>query len=61
MQDLSHSYIVLNGEPKTFQIDSIRRMTENVYSVRFKNNSNYYKYGADKVVWLRIYNNYCCF
>lgn len=53
MQDLSHSYIVLNGEPKTFQIDSIRRMTENVYSVRFKNNSNYYKYGADKVVWLK--------
>ena len=50
--DLSHHFILLNGEPKTLQIDSIIRNGLNGYRVRFKNNRKSYNYGKDKVVWL---------
>lgn len=51
--DLSRDFILLNGEPKTLQIDSIQRNGGNGYSVRFKNNGRIYNYGFDKVIWLR--------
>ena len=50
--DLSHHFILLNGEPKTLQIASISRNEANGYRVRFKNNGKSYNYGNDKVVWL---------
>ena len=50
--DLSHHFILLNGEPKTLQIDSIERNESNGYRVRFKNNGKSYNYGKDKVVWI---------
>lgn len=50
--DLSHNLILLNGEPKTLQIDSIERNSTNGYRVRFKNNGKDYNYGHDKVAWL---------
>ncbi len=50
--DLSRHFILLNGEAKTLQIDSIERNGVNVFRVRFKNNPKLYTYGADKVVWL---------
>ena len=50
--DLSHHFILLNGEPKTLQIASITRNEANGYRVRFKNNGKSYNYGKDKVVWL---------
>ena len=50
--DLSKYFILLNGEPKTLQIDTIQRNGINGYSVRFKNNKRTYNYGRDKVVWL---------
>ncbi len=51
--DLSRCFILLNGEAKTSQIDSIEKMTgPKVYRVRFKNNPKPYIYGTDKVVWL---------
>ena len=50
--DLSHHFILLNGEPKTLQIASITRNEANGYLVRFKNNGKSYNYGKDKVVWL---------
>lgn len=50
--DLSKHFILLNGEPKTLQIDAIQRNGINGYSVRFKNNKRTYNYGRDKVVWL---------
>ena len=50
--DLSRHFILLNGEAKTLQIDSIERFGSNAFRVRFKNNTKSYTYGADKVVWL---------
>lgn len=50
--DLSRHFILLNGEPKTLQIDSITRNGASGYRVRFKNNGKSYNYGMDKVVWL---------
>lgn len=50
--DLSRHFIILNGEPKTLQIDSIQRNGTNGYSVRFKNRGVIYNYGYDKVTWL---------
>ena len=50
--DLSQHFILLNGEPKTLQIDAIQWNGTNGYSVRFKNNGRTYNYGRDKVVWL---------
>ena len=50
--DLSRHFILLNGEAKTLQIDSIERFGSNAFRVRFKNNPKPYTYGADKVIWL---------
>ena len=50
--DLSKYFILLNGEPKTLQIDAIQRNGINGYCVHFKNNKRTYNYGPDKVVWL---------
>lgn len=50
--DLSRHFILLNGEPKTQQIDSIRRNGTNGFCIRFKNNTKDYNYGYDKVTWL---------
>lgn len=50
--DLSRHFILLNGEAKTLQIDSIERNGSNIFRVRFKNNHKPYIYGAGKVVWL---------
>ena len=50
--NLSRHFILLNGEAKTLQIDSIERFGSNAFRVRFKNNTKPYTYGADKVVWL---------
>lgn len=50
--DLSHHLILLNGEPKTLQIDSIQKREVNSYCVRFKNNPKYYNYSYNKVTWI---------
>lgn len=50
--DLSRDFILLNGEPKTLQIDSIQRNGIDGYSVRFKNSGRVYNYGFNKVTWL---------
>ncbi len=50
--DLSRHFILLNGEPKTLQIDTIERNGSNGYRVRFNNNSRSYNYGYDKVIWM---------
>lgn len=50
--DLSRHFILLNGEPKTLQIDAIQRNGSYGYRVRFKSNGRTYNYGRDKVVWL---------
>ena len=50
--DLSRQMILLNGEPKSQQIDSIEKNETNGYCVRFKRNNKSYNYGSDKVVWL---------
>ncbi len=50
--DLSRHFILLNGEAKTLQIDSIERIGPNAFRVRFKNNPKPYTYGAGKVIWL---------
>lgn len=50
--DLSKHFILLNGKPKTLQIDTIQWNGSNGYSVRFKNSVRTYNYGCDKVVWL---------
>lgn len=44
--------LLLNGEAKTLQVDSIECEGANGYRVRFKNNSKSYYYGCDKVAWL---------
>ena len=50
--DLSRHFILLNGEPKTLQIDKIEKNGANGYHVRFKNNGKSYNYSRDKVIWL---------
>ena len=50
--DFSREFIILNGQAKTLQIDSIERIGSNAFRVRFKNNPKAYTYGEDKVVWL---------
>ena len=50
--DLSRHFILLNGEAKTLQIDSIERFGSNAFRVRFKRHPKPYTYGADKVLWL---------
>ena len=50
--DLSRHCILLNGEPRTLQIDTIEKNGSNGYFVRFKNSSKCYTYGYDKVTWL---------
>lgn len=50
--DLSRHFILLNGEPKTLQINSIEKNGTKGYRVRFKNNDRSYNYGSNKVVWL---------
>ncbi len=50
--DLSHHYILLDGKPRTLQIDSIERNGANGYRVRFKNSAKVYNYGYAKVKWL---------
>lgn len=50
--DLSHHYILLDGKPKTLQIDSIERNGTKGYRVRFKNSVKVYNYGYNKVKWL---------
>ena len=52
IMNLSKQFILLNGEPKTLQIDNIEKNGANGYSVRFKNNAKSYNYGYDKVTWL---------
>lgn len=44
--------LLLNGDAKTLQVDSIECEGANGYRVRFKNNSKSYYYGCDKVAWL---------
>ncbi len=51
--DLSHQFILLNGEAKTLQIDFIAQIEPNTFRVQFKKNSKPYFYGGDKVLWLR--------
>lgn len=50
--DLSKHFILLNGEPRTLQIDAIQWNGTSGYDVRFKNNTRTYNYGRDKVIWL---------
>ncbi len=50
--DLSRHFILLNGEAKTLQIDSIENFGSNAFHVRFKNSPKTYVYGKGKVVWL---------
>ena len=50
--DLSRHFILLNGEPKTLQIDKIEKNGADGYHVRFKNNGKSYNYSRDKVIWL---------
>lgn len=50
--DLSKHFILLKGDPKTLQIDTIQKNDTTGYSVRFKNDKRTYNYGCDKVVWL---------
>lgn len=47
--DLSKHFILLNGEPKTLQIDTIRKNGTTGYGVRFKNNVRTYNYTYGKV------------
>lgn len=51
--NLSKHLIVINNEPKTLQIDSIKNNGSYGYSVRFKNGSKTYNYSYNKVQWLR--------
>lgn len=47
--DLSRHLILLNGEPRTLQIDSIERNGTTGYRVWFKSNGKSYNYGYNKV------------
>ncbi len=49
--DLTSNLILINGEIKTFQIDSISRNNHG-YSVKFSSSDKTYTYTTDKVVWL---------
>lgn len=50
--NLSKHFIIINGEPKTFQIDSIYKKESFRYSVRFKNTPKTYNYSYNKIIWL---------
>lgn len=50
--NLSKHFILLKGDPKTLQIDTIQKNDTTGYSVRFKNDKRTFNYGCDKVVWL---------
>ena len=50
--DLSRHFILLDGQPKAMQIDTIRKNGSKGYLVRFKNNPKSYIYNYNKVVWL---------
>lgn len=50
--DLSRHFILLDGQPKTMQIDTIRKNGSKGYLVCFKNNPKSYCYNYNKVVWL---------
>lgn len=50
--DLEKYFIIINGEPKTQQIDFIHKNESNGYSIRFKNKTVVYNYGYHKVKWL---------
>lgn len=50
--DLTRQLLLLNGEPKTLAVDTIRKIGSKGYRVRFKNSAKYYNYGNDKVSWL---------
>ncbi len=49
--DLTSNLILINGEIKTFQIDSISRNNYG-YSVKFTSSEKIYTYTNDKVVWM---------
>ena len=50
--DLSHHFILLKGEARTSEIESIESNSTTTYQVRFKNNSRPYTYSKEKVLWL---------
>lgn len=50
--DLSYLLILLDGKPRTQQIDSIERNGNHGYHVRFKNSAKNYTYGFNKVMFL---------
>ncbi len=50
--DLSHHFILLKGEARTSEIESIESNSATTYRVRFKNNSRPYTYSKEKVLWL---------
>ena len=47
--DLSRHCILLNGEPRTLQIDTIEKNGSNGYYVRFKNSSSSFGFGIQAV------------
>lgn len=49
--NLRDNIIIINGEDKTYQVESIKR-DGNKYSIRFCNSEKTYYYSIDKVVWL---------
>lgn len=51
--NLSHSLILLDGEIRTQQIESIEPLGNNAYRVRFRNSPKLYTYSASKVEWVR--------
>lgn len=51
--DLSKHFILIDGVPRTLQIDTIQKNDINGFSVRFKNKGYTYNYGSGKVVWLK--------
>lgn len=50
--DKPSKMLLLKGEPKTFQIESINLIPAKGWSVRFKNSSKTFVYGFKKVEWL---------
>ncbi len=54
MQKISHSLILLKGEPKTKQIESIIRMDNGAYRVRFKKNIQGYYYNKKLCAFMFI-------
>ena len=53
--DLSRHLILLNGQPKTMQIDIIKKNMSNGYLVRFKNNPKSYNYSCNKC-YIKFYS-----